>query len=123
MENQHRKIKGYRELNEKEIETMNKVKETGKMLDELVLSLQFESDKFMKVSQKMVDIVEQLCIKSYEIKAQNGDCFKAEQGKLYTTTVPTVEKNEVTVFSNYCVPIPKEHFVISENCPYTKRLK
>jgi hypothetical protein len=61
----------------------------------------------------MVDITEQLCIKSYEIEAVNGDYFKAEQGKFYTTTVPTDDKN-VIVFSRFWVPVPKEHFVRAE---------
>lgn len=61
----------------------------------------------------MVAIVEQLCVKSYEISAENGDHWKAEQGRVYTTTVPT-EKETVTVFSNFWVAVPKEHFVIRE---------
>lgn len=36
MENQHRMIKGYRELSEAEIASMNEVKEAGKSLGELV---------------------------------------------------------------------------------------
>lgn len=36
MDNQHRKIKGYRELTETEISYMNEVKEMGKSLGELV---------------------------------------------------------------------------------------
>ena len=60
-------------------------------------------------------VVTQLCIKSYEITAKNGDYFKAQQGKEYTTTVPTEDNDEVTVFSNYWVPVPKEHFVLSES--------
>ncbi len=36
MENQHRKISGYRELNETEIANMNAVKEHGKRLGELI---------------------------------------------------------------------------------------
>lgn len=39
MENQHRQIKGYRELNEYEIAMMNLVKENGKVLGELVEKL------------------------------------------------------------------------------------
>lgn len=66
----------------------------------------------------MVDVVKQLCIKSYEIEAQNGEYFKAQQGTEYTTTVPTDEKDTVTVFSNCWVPVPKEHFVVSESGTY-----
>jgi len=62
----------------------------------------------------MVEIVEQLCIKSYEITAQNGDYWKVEQGKKYTTTIPVVEKETVTVFSRFWVPVPKDHFVLAE---------
>lgn len=36
MENQHREIKGYRELNETEIALMNEVKQAGIALGELV---------------------------------------------------------------------------------------
>ena len=35
MDNQHRKIKGYRELNAEEIALMNKIKEMGVQLDQL----------------------------------------------------------------------------------------
>ena len=39
MENQHRKIKGYRELNEAEIMMMNVIKEKGLELGKLIDSL------------------------------------------------------------------------------------
>lgn len=35
MDNQHRKIKGYRELTQDEIELMNKIKSAGQVLDAL----------------------------------------------------------------------------------------
>ncbi|MNC01074.1 hypothetical protein D3C75_484160 [compost metagenome] len=40
MENQHRKIKGYRELSQTEIDLMNEVKTKGVELDELVKKIQ-----------------------------------------------------------------------------------
>lgn len=40
MDNQHRKIKGYRELSQKEIDIMNKIKEQGILLGNLVNELQ-----------------------------------------------------------------------------------
>lgn len=40
MENQHRKIKGYRELSQVEIDLMNEVKEMGVKLGELVAKIQ-----------------------------------------------------------------------------------
>lgn len=43
MENQHRKIVGYRELSEREIDLMNQVKELGKDMGNLVELLQHES--------------------------------------------------------------------------------
>lgn len=39
MENQHRQIKGYRELNETEIALMNEIKSKGAELGELVAKL------------------------------------------------------------------------------------
>lgn len=36
MENQHRKIKGYRELSQDEIDLMKKIKKQGEQLDKLV---------------------------------------------------------------------------------------
>ncbi len=39
MENQHRQIKGYRELNETEIAAMNEIKTKGAELGELVTKL------------------------------------------------------------------------------------
>ena len=40
MDNQHRKISGYRELSESEINLMNQIKEQGKALDKLIIDLQ-----------------------------------------------------------------------------------
>ena len=47
MENQHRQIKGYRELTQEEINLMNKVKEKGAELGELIEKLNMipETDK------------------------------------------------------------------------------
>lgn len=39
MDNQHRKIKGYRELSETEIALMNEIKQKGSELGELVATL------------------------------------------------------------------------------------
>ena len=39
MENQHRKIKGYRELSQSEIDAMNEIKSKGAELGELVAKL------------------------------------------------------------------------------------
>lgn len=48
MENQHRKISGYRELGEAEIEIMNRIKEKGKevgqLIDDLMTSDRIEID-------------------------------------------------------------------------------
>ena len=49
MENQHRKIKGYRELTQEEIDLMNQIKEMGVQLDtlcdKLYTKLQIEMSK------------------------------------------------------------------------------
>lgn len=59
----------------------------------------------------VVAIVEQLCIKSFEVTDDEGAHWKAEQGETYTTTVPSEDKSTVVVFSRYWVPVPKHHFV------------
>lgn len=41
MDNQHRKIKGYRELTQEEIDLMNKIKQFGIQLDELIHTVKF----------------------------------------------------------------------------------
>ena len=47
MENQHRKIKGYRELSQEELDLMNEVKEKGAELGHLIEKLEIlkETDK------------------------------------------------------------------------------
>lgn len=62
----------------------------------------------------MVDIVEQLCIKSWSVEAENGDQWKAVQGKTYTTSVPKEGDPTIVVFSNFWVRAPKDHFVRCE---------
>lgn len=62
----------------------------------------------------MVDIVERLCIKSKEFHAQNGDYFKVQQGKTYTTTKTPYDNQKITVFSRYWVQLPVDHFVLQE---------
>ncbi len=44
MDNQHRKIVGYRELTQEEINLMNEIKEKGKELGELVAKLRASSE-------------------------------------------------------------------------------
>ena len=44
MENQHRKIKGYRELNQDEIDLMNEIKARGQELSELVAKVEDRVD-------------------------------------------------------------------------------
>ena len=44
MENQHKRIKGYRELTETEIELMNLVKEFGRDLGELIDNMEDNKD-------------------------------------------------------------------------------
>jgi len=44
MENQHRKITGYRELSQSEIDLMNEVKEQGKLLDALITQMTHDDE-------------------------------------------------------------------------------
>ena len=52
MENQHRKIEGYRELNEEEIALMNMIKSTGKAMQVIISQLQNTQD----IDQRWVNI-------------------------------------------------------------------
>jgi len=52
MENQHRKIEGYRELNEEEIALMNMIKSTGKAMQVIISQLQGTQD----IDQRWVSI-------------------------------------------------------------------
>jgi hypothetical protein len=52
MENQHRQIKGYRELSEAEINLMNEIKAKGAELGELVEKLRHDA----KLDQRWVSI-------------------------------------------------------------------
>lgn len=52
MENQHRQIKGYRELSQEEIDLMNEIKSKGAELGDLVAKLQSAPD----LDQRWVEI-------------------------------------------------------------------
>ena len=47
MENQHRQIKGYRELSQAEIDAMNSVKDFGAKLGELIYQLEAQTPKIV----------------------------------------------------------------------------
>jgi hypothetical protein len=59
-----------------------------------------------------------ICIKDYEITADNGDKFKIKRGVEYITSAvnqspaigPKAEWNHVIVFDDFWVPIPFEMF-------------
>lgn len=53
MENQHREIKGYRELDKAEIDLMNEIKSQGIALGELVAKLKGEG---VKLDQRWISI-------------------------------------------------------------------
>lgn len=56
MENQHRQIKGYRELNAQEIEAMNAIKQKGEELRILISAIRCETA--YQCDNKWVDIGE-----------------------------------------------------------------
>jgi hypothetical protein len=49
-----------------------------------------------------------ICVKAWDIKAENGDFFKVERGKEYMTS--DEKDGHVVVFSNFWVPVPVECF-------------
>lgn len=56
-----------------------------------------------------MEVCTRICVKEWEIKAKNGDHWKAERGKEYTTS-PRLKDGTVTVFSNFWVPVPANNF-------------
>jgi hypothetical protein len=44
MDNQHRQIKGYRELSQSEINTMNNIKELGKAVGDFIAAVESDVD-------------------------------------------------------------------------------
>lgn len=54
MENQHRQIKGYRELSQEEIDLMNEIKEKGAALGEIVEKLEVMQHKEVGSLQAVV---------------------------------------------------------------------
>jgi len=60
MENQHRKIKGYRELTQQEIDLMNEIKEKGEDLSKIIKrlnNLNFEIHSSIKSESSSSDVV------------------------------------------------------------------
>jgi len=55
MENQHRKIKGYRELNQQDINDMNDIKAEGERLKNVISSMRSRGDT---LDQRWVSIAE-----------------------------------------------------------------
>lgn len=59
-----------------------------------------------------------ICIKDYEIIAENGDRFAVKRGQEYLTSAvndapaigPKAEANHVIVFGDFWVPVPIEVF-------------
>lgn len=58
----------------------------------------------------MVDVIERIARKEWEITAENGDHFKVEAGKQYTTTIRPYEDGTVTLFSRFWVRVPFDVF-------------
>lgn len=56
MDNQHRKIKGYRELDQDEIDLMNEIKELGPQLESIVNKLRVSSADQRWVSVGQTDL-------------------------------------------------------------------
>ena len=51
MENQHRKITGYRDLNQEEIDLMNEVKALGPQIEEVLLKIMAHTEKCREASE------------------------------------------------------------------------
>ena len=60
MENQHRSIKGYRELTQAEIDLMNRIKAQGALLEQLVADVRYHIDQQMVDSEGDYDEIARL---------------------------------------------------------------
>lgn len=49
-----------------------------------------------------------ICIKNFELSAENGDYLKLKKGKEYLTSPEN--EGEVTVFTNFWVEVPADLF-------------
>lgn len=60
MENQHRSIKGYRELTQAEIDLMNRIKAQGTLLEQLVADVRDHIDQQMVDSEGDYDEIDRI---------------------------------------------------------------
>lgn len=60
MENQHRRIKGYRELTQVEIDLMNRIKAQGALLEQLVTDVRYHVDQQMVDSEGDYDEIDRI---------------------------------------------------------------
>ena len=60
MENQHRSIKGYRELTQVEIDLMNRIKAQGALLEQLVTDVRYHIDQQMVDSEGDYDEIDRI---------------------------------------------------------------
>ncbi|OQX12827.1 MAG: hypothetical protein BWK73_14020 [Thiothrix lacustris] len=67
MENQHRKISGYRELNQEEIDLMNEIKAKGRDLERLLSRV-----ALMPVYDKSADTERQLWCNAADVQIRTG---------------------------------------------------
>lgn len=54
-------------------------------------------------------VIMRICLKDWEITAKNGDRCKLTRGTEYTTS-PDHDDGTCTVFTNYWVRVPLDHF-------------
>jgi predicted nuclease with TOPRIM domain len=74
MDNQHKKIKGYRDLNQQEIDLMNRIKEKAEEVGELVNELEVVRATNMENSESFTtqDVEAARCLSIAKGKLQTG---------------------------------------------------
>lgn len=79
MENQHRRINGYRELNQTEIDLMNKIKALGPQVEEVILEVRVHIAKqqeaaagSMEVSSRLKDATPERFVALATTELQTG---------------------------------------------------
>ena len=72
MENQHQKIKGYRDLSQEEIDLMNRIKEKGEEVGVLIDELELIRAENLTEDVKREDIEAARCLNIAKTKLQTG---------------------------------------------------
>ena len=90
MENQHRKIAGYRELSQEEIDLMNRIKAKGGELLQLVAELQgrLSTDQEVKLNAARASVVGTQSLQGYSYNEHTGATDECVEYRRFAAAEP-----------------------------------